>query len=370
MKHASVYERARSPYFYVSYYCVKKMKRVHEATPWRVGDPSSRKLALRFAAAKSQEADAFRGVRKTEVWSVWVEKHLENTFRKQPRTLDRYKEAWDWVRVYLDEKQVYVPAAVTYMLCQDYVDWRLAKTERRCGRPVSRNTAIFEIKVFGGLMNEAVRRGFRIDNPCQKLGLKRDPAKEKQEMTDAEIATIRAELATLEGTLPLPDRWMTISFEIGIHQGCRLAETAMAMTAVSLEANTLRFIGKGRNGVPKIFTTALHPGLRPLMQDLVKAGAGTTCRHPKMPSLQWFRFLNRIGMGHLCFHCTRVTVITRLARAGVPMPQAMRFVGHSSEQVHAIYQKLKCDDLSACTDALASVTATGIDATPQSRDGA
>jgi integrase len=150
---------------------------------------------------------------------------------------------------------------------------------------------------------------------------------------------------------------MTITFEIAVHQGCRLTETQLPLTSVDLRANTIRFTGKGRNGVPKVFTTALHPGLRPLMLQLVDAGAVVTCTHPKMSSVHWFKFLNEIGLGHLCFHCTRVTVITRLARAGVPIQQAMRFVGHSSEQVHAIYQKLKSDDLSACTSALASLTA-------------
>ena len=61
----------------------------------------------------------------------------------------------------------------------------------------------------------------------------------------------------------------------------------------------------------------------------------------------WHRFFRRIGLPHLSFHCTRVTVITRLARAGVPEQQAMRFIGHATLEVHRIYQKLKPGDLSS-----------------------
>lgn len=357
MKDTSVYERSGRPHWVVSYWCPKKMKRVHETTAWRVDDPAGKKHALRMAAVKSQEASAFRGLRKHEVWVAWVEKYFADKFRTQQLTLKRYLNAWDQLRVYLDELQIAVPAGVSYTHCQAYVDWRLKSTKRHCGRPVSRNTAIFEVKVFSGILAEAVRRSFITTNPCTKLGLRRDPAKEKEEMTDAEIGTIRAALFAREGALPLPKRWMSITFEVAIHQGCRLTETQLPMSSVNLHANTIRFVGKGRNGIPKIFTTALHPGLRPLMLQLVDAGATVTCTHPKMSSVHWFKFLNEIGLGHLCFHCTRVTVITRLARAGVPIQQAMRFVGHSSEQVHAIYQKLKSDDLSACTSALASLSA-------------
>jgi hypothetical protein len=55
---------------------------------------------------------------------------------------------------------------------------------------------------------------------------------------------------------------------------------------------------------------------------------------------------------HLCFHCTRVTVITRLCRANVSESQAMRFVGHASETIHRVYQRLRAEDVSACVSAL------------------
>ena len=73
---------------------------------------------------------------------------------------------------------------------------------------------------------------------------------------------------------------------------------------------------------------------------------------PAQRARNWHRFFRKIGLPHISFHCTRVTVITRLARAGVPEQQAMRFIGHATLEVHRIYQKLKTGDLSDCVSVL------------------
>jgi integrase len=174
-------------------------------------------------------------------------------------------------------------------------------------------------------------------------------------MSDAEIAQIRAALAAKEAKKPLPQRWMSICFEVGILQGCRLSETSVPLDHIDEQARTIRFRGKGKNGVPHIFTTRLHEGLLPILAELRAAGVTHTCRLPPRASLEWWEFFRAHGLGHLCFHCTRVTVITRLARAGVPIQQAMRYVGHASETVHGIYQRLHAPDLGSATAALAGL---------------
>jgi hypothetical protein len=104
--------------------------------------------------------------------------------------------------------------------------------------------------------------------------------------------------------------------------------------------------------VPRVFTTALHPNLKPLMKELRDADATHTCHLPKMAGKDWFFLFRKAGVMGASFHCTRVTVITRMAREGVPIQQTMRYVNHSSRAVHAIYQKLRPEDLAACTAAL------------------
>lgn len=367
MEGASVYRReGASQKWYVSYWCTKRLKRVHEATPWRIDDPTGEKHAMAYAAAKARAATAIMGSAKLEAWGVWVEKFLTDRYRGVPKTLTRMTNGWDWIRVFLNEHQLAVPAAVDYRHVLQYVDWRQTK-KRHCGKRISRNTTLTEVKIWGLIMREAIRRGFATSNPCERLGLKRDPAKKKPEMTDTEIATIRAALVKREGGLPLTARWMTISFEIAIHQGCRLSETQLPLTAI--EENTICFTAKGRNGQPHIFTTTLHPGLKPLIAQLRAAGATTTCQLPKMASKDWHFFFRELELPHLCFHCTRVTVITRLARAGVPIQQAMKFVGHASEAVHEIYNRLKAEDLTACVTALGSLSAAGTAAPRQTPGG-
>ena len=357
----SVYPRKGSPYWYVSFWCPRRMKRVHEATKFRTDDSHGRRHALRHAAALSEAAASIRGLVKHETWHAWVGRYIDDRYRRTPKTLQRFRNAWEWVATFLHERSLHAPSAITYHHVLAFVEWRTG-TIRNNGKPISRNTALLEVKVWGLIMREAIRRGYAATNPCERLGIPRDPSKEKRAMSDAEIAQIRAALHRLEGALPLVDQWMTTCFEVAIHQGCRLMETQVAFTEIDLEARTIQFRGKGRGGVPRIFTTALHPGLVGRLSALREAGATHTCRLPRMAALDWYKFFQREKLEGLSFHCTRVTVVTRLARAGVPIQQAMRFVNHASAQVHAIYQKLSAPDLQNCLTALASL---GSGATPQ-----
>ncbi|MEP6669682.1 MAG: tyrosine-type recombinase/integrase [Chthoniobacter sp.] len=190
-------------------------------------------------------------------------------------------------------------------------------------------------------MNEAIRQGMASTNPSARLGLKKGPTKEKPEITDDEIAAIRSALATRP-------EWMRTCFEIAIHQGCRFAETCLPLSNVDLERNRITFHAKGG----KTFTTLLHDALIPLFTRLRKEGHTRSFDMPAQTGREWTRFFRKIGLRHLCFHSTRVTVVTRLCRAGVTESQAMRFVGHASETIHRIYQRLRAEDVSACVSAL------------------
>ncbi len=349
----SVYQRTGRPCWYISYWDPATMKRKHATTRYRIDDPSSHKLALRLAMEKAQASAAFRAAAPAEVWSSWVERYLADRYRGQPKTLQRYSSAWDWWRVYLQELKLDHPAAVRYKHVLGFIDWR-SRQRRHCGKLVTRNTALTDLKVFGLIFREAVRRGFAPTNVVERLGLRRDPPAEKPEITDAEANLIRQLLVAREGGLPLQDRWMTITFEIALHHGCRLSETQVPMSAIDLQRGTIRFSAKGKNGVAKVYSNQIHPAIRPLLEKLKETGASITCRHPQMASKEWHLLLKgHPDLKHLCFHSTRVTVITRLARAGVPIQQAMAYVGHASQTVHRIYTRLKAEDLTLCSAALA-----------------
>ena len=60
-------------------------------------------------------------------------------------------------------------------------------------------------------------------------------------------------------------------------------------------------------------------------------------------------------MPHLCFHSTRVTVVTRLAREHHPIYETKAYVGHASDTIHAVYQRLSPPDVRHLGAALAAV---------------
>jgi len=352
LKYASVIVRKDRPFLFISYLDPRSRQRVRVVTEFRRDDPRGRLKALELAREKSKEALADSHA-APGLWDSWVIDHLTLRYLKKIQTLGRELTYWKVVRAYLDEKRILSPRGLDYNLAVGYLAWR-KKHVRKSKKTIAHNTALAELKALGRLMREAVRRGFCASNPCDSLEIQKDAPAEKPEITDEEIIAIRAELARREGALPLRERWMTISFEIALHQGCRFAETCLPMSAVDLERGTIKFHAKR----DVIFTALLHPELRPLLVALKAAGATHTYapRDRGEASREWHRFFHgREGEGkwpHLCFHCTRVTVVTRLARAGVPQQQAMAFVHHADELIHKIYLRLKPEDGRLCVEAL------------------
>jgi len=350
MKYVTVYSRERSRKWYIAYWCPKKQRRVFEPTPYLKEDPQGRRKALELASEKSKWAQADKGTKGTERWENWVAEFLAGRYAgaERKKTLVRMEGGWDQWCAYLSDHKIPVPRALDYNGVLGFVKWRSTQVKPSSGKVVSKNTALCDVRVMSVIMREAMRRGFTAINPCEKLGIQKDPAKVKREMSDAEIEIIRRELSTRPA-------WMRIGFEIAIHQGCRLTETSLPLDWVDLERGTITFKAKGRKGQPHVFTTALHPDLRPLFTKLKQEKAQVTCALPTMAAKEWHFFFKEIRLPHLSFHCTRVSVITRLARAGVPVAQAMAYVGHASETIHRVYQKLASSDLSGATAALAGI---------------
>lgn len=338
MKYVSVYQRSGRSVWYVSYPDAFSGRRICRATVHRISDPLSRKKAYDEAVQQAKMAAAVSGVGQGMSWGAWVPRWLELGFK--PRSRQRYTTAWAHLECYLHERKLSVPRAVNYATAEDYLAWRTAQTRRR-GTFINYNTALTELRFFGSVMREAVRRGFCDGNPIGQLGLSRRNVKEKPEITEAEDLRIRSEL----GKRP---RWMLECYQVAICQGCRLMETMVPMSQVDLARNTITFHGKGG----KVFTTAMHPGVRPLAEAKQKVGSRHLVDLPPMPAKAWWTFFREVGLPHLCFHCTKVTVITRLCRAGVPQGVAMSYVNHSSEEVHRIYQRLKVADVGQAVSAL------------------
>lgn len=355
MSDYSVYPRKDSPFWWIAYHDPKTLRRRAKSSNQRRDDPLGYKRALDAARKLAEDGRAGRLAASGSGWDAWVETWIRRKFSEPEKagSLKAELHRWRFVHAFLTEREVPAPTGVTFQLGLDFMDWR-QKHKTRSGKG-GFNNALGELRLLSRVMREAVRRGFVVANPLERMGLKRKKSPEKPEMTDAEIADIRAALRTREGELPIDQQWMTVAFEIALHQGCRHAETSIPLDCIDEVAGTLRLTQKGN----RVFTTRLHDGLRPLIARLRAANAPRTCIHPPMAGKIWHWLFkgrperNQKGVApRLCFHCTRVTVITRMARAGVPIQQAMAYVGHADEEIHRIYQRLQAPDLSRVQAAL------------------
>ena len=216
--------------------------------------------------------------------------------------------------------------------------------KEKSGRFPLRNTALYDLRILGKIMQEAVERGFAVSNPARRLKLKRDAVKVKPEMRDPDIAKLRAVLAD-------KPEWMRASFEIAIHTGLRFQETRIDLfTNVDFEAETI-FIEDPKGGKKRAFSIDLPSGLRPLLEGMRDRGQRWTWTHDRQknelpPSLQWRAAFDAAGLpAPFSFHCSRVTYITRGCRAGVPETIMMKMVNHASREISRIYQRLTVDDV-------------------------
>ena len=337
---ASLHQRPRSPFWWLKFTDKKGVKRFR-STGFRTDS------ALETSKAKALKAEAEVGevvvaeqAQKSDGWN-WVEKtfalEIINPLSRQA-TIDR----WRRVEVFLIQKKIHSPTHVHPDLLAEYISWRTS-TPRRSGKKASRNTAIYEMRVFIRVMRHAVRRRLIQYNPLEGVKLAKTPPKVKPAMTNEEIDIIRQ-------ALPEQPAWMTIAFEIALATGCRLRETSIPLKCIDFVRGRITFPAP-KGGEGKSFTIPMPTTLRPLLESL--RTKKVTCEIPKMASKEFGRdFLHRkLGLKHLSFHCLRVTKVSRMLLEGVPLNFAMRLVNHSDELVHRIYQRHEVSDLEVYRDA-------------------
>lgn len=341
---ASLYKRDRSPFWWIKYR--NDLNEVQqESTGFRHGIPSETRKAQVARNEKSLLELQINKHTADEIWDAWVLEFLNRQYEKSPGTLRRYENAWRNLSIYLHHKGITRPRQLTFRDCELYMDWR-TKGQIDLGiYKCSHNNSRWELKILHRILRQAVKRGFVQNNPCDSLGIPRHKPAEKPELSDDDIALIREQLVAQE-----KPEWMKVCFEIAMHQGCRLRETSLPLSRIDLEKRTIQFHAKG----DRPFTAPIHPNIIPMFQRMKDAKQKMTCELPPLPSKQWFLFFKKIGLHKkgVCFHCTRVTVITRLIRAGEPENKVKKIVNHASTEVHRIYQRLGVEDVRASLDAL------------------
>lgn len=334
----SSYERADSPYVRIQFAEKNRPKRYFK-TAIRKDDPDK---AIKVAKAiNGIEAQLLNSAPKqtTQSWN-WVASYLRQRYAAKGRTLAIYSIRWNWLLGYMQHARITGPATLDRPAVFAYLDWRRGQTKEKSGRHPGLNTALDELKLLGLIMDEAVTRHLAETNPARKLAIEREETELKPEMSDKEIRTIYKALRQ-------EPAWMQRSFHLALQTGLRFSDTAIERSRVNLAANHI-VIEKPKGGRKRAFGIEIYPEIASMIADLMKGKAKRLWEIPEkergLNGLIWRRFLDRLGLRHLCFHCTRVTFITRGARAGVPESAMMKLVNHASKEVHRIYQRLAAPD--------------------------
>ena len=363
---ATIYRRPKSKFLWIKFRDPVSNKLRQESTGLIAADRIHRQRARELAAEKTFLESKTPRSTSTHRWDQWVPVFLQQRHAMSPITLVRKSSAWRQLSEYLTESEVHSPQQITRQHCLDFVPWREGKGHLNSdkGRVISRNTVLMELKCLSSVLQEAVRRQWIAANVCHRLELQRELPREKSELNDEQIRLIRAEIQrrrkkASDDQEKLNAEFLDVSFEIAIAQGCRMAETWLPLSAVNLPEMEITFLAKGRNR----YVAPINPGLVPLFKRLIKEKRSHTYTRPRMPSLVWFKFFDRLrrtrpDLANASFHSTRVTVVSRAERAGVPEKVAMVLVGHSSTTVHRVYRKIKKKELSAVWTALGSLSKT------------
>ena len=342
---ASIYKRKKSPYFWLRYRNAAG-DWADRSTGILIDSPTGKRQAIRQAQLESSNETDLRSSAVGHAFKEWVPTFLHHRYGvRQPPAYKRYGQCWSALAIYLENAGIVTAGQVTKKLAKDYCLWRINPPE---GAGVGRakwNTAILEVKFFSLLMDEAVERGHIVANPCVRLGLKRERTKEKNAISREDQQEIETKLQATK----VPE-WMRVSWAIAIRQGCRLSETSVPLSLIDLKGKppTITFRIKGN----RLHIAPLHPELIPLCQKLKKAKAERTCDLPHDAAKRWHRWLRVHGFKQYSFHCTRVTVVTRLAADNHSQAMVKDYVGHASTTVNDVYRKLKPRDLVGLSSSL------------------
>ena len=344
---ASTYLRPRSPFIWLRMKDAEG-KWVSRATQYRKDNPGDRRqaelLARKFGLEERERAPRSAA----GAWDEWVEGFIADRYGEaQTGTKAQSLRRWRRLRAWLAGAQIGTPRQMTYALALEY------KTAR-AAQGVGINTIIGELKFMALVMSEAIRRGYAVANPCAKMGLKRAPAREKSVWTLDEARTV----AQAVRSAPL---WMQATFVLGYYQAARLRQCEVPLADIQLKKLRITY-WRTLGGRPlmkgdKPFTQPLDPAAAAWLGTIIATrraeGHRDLCSIPLLASVEWRRFLDGLGLHHLCHHGLRATWITRAASSGaISLAQAKRFVNHGSTAVHQIYQRLCADDIAHVPAAL------------------
>jgi integrase len=332
---ASLYKRDNSPYWWVSAKGLNGWAK--KRTGWRCNNPVDTAKAKTFVANQSLSEGSNS---ELSAGTSWVEPVIRNLPICE-KTVTRYLEEWRFLDQFMTEHRIALHQFAPHV-ADVYIQWRTSIGKFR-NKNTCKNTALQELKFLKFMQKQARLRGKMIDRPMDDYVIRLAPKKMKPALTDEQVYKIR-------DALPNYPSWMSVCFEIGLATGARLQECSIPCDCINLEFKTITFPNP-KGGVSKSFTIPIPKSILPLLAAIKASGAKETCDiPPTKASFKWRKFFDRLGMKDVCFHCLRVTRVTRMRIAGVPAPDARRLVNHSSELIHRLYDRHQVEELRQYVD--------------------
>jgi len=341
----SVVEFKGSPFVWLTYRKPGDRKKYYHKTKVRK-DASERDRKVALAKNEFERWLIIAGGEQLSVSSSdwgWVEPWLSQKYRSKARTLAVYRAQWDSISVYLHQSDIRHPAMLDREHCYDYAEWRTDQVKAKSGKNPSINTAIGELKLLGMIMQEAEQRGYVVKNVCRKLGISRDETDLKPEITTEQ------EQAIVEALRSRP-AWMLESFTAALLTGLRFQDTRIGRQQIRWADDDI-LIERPKGGRKREFAIPIYDTIRPMLEEFRASKRPYLWTRPpketKPYGIVWREFFDSLGMPEICFHCTRVTFITRGMRAGIPEPVMMKMVNHGSKLISRVYQRHSPADVRA-----------------------
>jgi site-specific recombinase XerD len=327
---ASLGTKPRSPFHWIRYRDLDTGKWRFKSTKLRRDSPVESRRAQRLAEEQSRK-EAQVGNLADGNFAAWVPTFLQDNYLN-PRSLARYTAAWAKVWAFLKNKGIHHPRQFRWEHVNGYI-------RERKNQGVQRNTAVLEIKAFGTIMREAVRRDYCERNTVADGRIPKDPAKKKPVLTVKQLDLIRKHLETRP-------KWMLTVFEIQSHLGCRFNECAFNKAKVDLRRKLISMTDSKRkpDDPKRNYLVPLAPTLEKHLRTVFKTQDFTVKPLSGDDNTRFNKELNIVCEG-ASSHSLRISFVTRCHEVGLPMQMAMCLVNHSSEIIHRIYTRVSLAEL-------------------------
>ena len=311
---------------------------IERGVGWRskcIGTDKRRAEGERVRMEQELRRGTYNEIRKT-TWEAFANEHVSRQPGESNRVATRrvrreFAELFD----YVDPKQV------TFGMVEKYV----SILRDRGNKATTRNT---KLKHLRAAFNAAVRRGYLARNPMDQLRLEPEEEKinrvvEKEEQQVVEGAAVR-----LYGF-----RWRALVLGALGTGGRRSELFGLPWVDVDLDDAKVVFRStKAKRDRIVPITPELVETLRKVEIQTLKDG-GPFCGLDDGFYWRWERLRKKAGCPDLCLHDLRRTYITRLIRAGVPLPTVQKLAGHSDiKTTLKYYNQVNDADLRAAVDKL------------------